>query len=329
MRQEDILFQSVNVVREEKNIPLDLSFLKEATFVETIDLSGPRLMMTFADPDSIIRDDIGLKQREVLEVRIADVWEREGIDQKMYFVIWTMPNKGDLITINCIQRNIDLLKIPAKETMLFTKKPAGTIIKKLIPNLKYDVGNFPALEDYHLLPGERPSLLLRQMAKEAGAFCFYRRGKLVYKKMSDLKKQEPKYTYEYNNQMAENQIIHYARPNATAIIKDRVERNKIGWNMEKGIVRSGKQTSKPPEIVSVSNLQTMGNLLQIPYPAIDFMAVGNGACIPGMKLSLKWNMDKKDAPLDESMPSWVIVSTVAHYYSAQKYFMRVKGVTIQ
>jgi len=327
VNQEDFLLQKVKLFKNGAEAgSFDLSFLKEVTFVETIDLSGPRLIMTFDDTHSIIRDDMKVKERDVLEIRIADIWERDGIDQTIQFVIWTMPNAGSMITLNCMQRHVDLMKQPAKETILFTRKPTETILKRLAPGLKYDVGSFPVLEDYHLLPGERPTRLLRQMAKEKGGLCFYRRGTLVFKKLADLVKAKVKHTYEYDNPTAKNQVIHFARANAKSVIRDRVERNIIGWDMVKGIVKSGKQTTKPPEFVSVFSMPTMNNLLSMPCPAIDFTVIGNGALMPGMPIAIKWNMGKIDAPIDESLPAKVVIGTAAHFYSAQKYFTRIKGV---
>ncbi len=327
VRQEDYLIQKVTLLKKGVEAAiLDLSFLKEVTFVETIDLSGPRLMMTWKDPDSIIRDDMKVRERDVLEIRIADIWAQDAIDQTIQFTIWTMPNSGNMVSMNCMQRHVDLLKQPAKEAILFTKKPVETILKRLAPGLKYDVGPFPALEDYQLLPGERPSRLLRQMAKEKGALCFYRRGTIVFKTLADLLKVKVKHTYENDNSTAKNQIRQFTKPNAKSVISDRVDRNIVGWDMSKGIVKSGKQTKKPPEFVSVSTMQSMNNLLAIPYPVIDFTAEGNGALIPGMPIALKWNMGKIDAPVDESLPTRVVIGTAAHWYSAQKYQTRVKGV---
>lgn len=327
--QEDFLLQKVRLIRNGAEAGVfDLSFLKEVTYIETIDLSGPRLMMTFDDTHSIIRDEMKVREKDILEIRIADVWERDGIDQTIQFVVWTMPDAGSSITLNCMQRNIDILKTPAKEAILFTKKPVETILRRLAPGLRYDVGSFSAIEDYHLLPGERPTRLLRQMAKEKAGLCYYRRGTLVFRKLSELARREAKHTFEHDNPAAKNQIVSFARENSKAIIKDRVERSIVGWDMTKGLVKSGRETKKPPEFVSVFNQPTMSGLLDIPFPSIDFITSGNGALVPGLPLSIKWNQAKIDAPLDESLPRKVVIGTVAHFYSAQKYFTRVKGVTV-
>ncbi len=327
MKQEDYLIQEVKLIKNDKI--LDLSFLKEATFVETIDLSGPRLMMLFDDFDSIIRDEIGVKERDLLEIRLADVWARDNLDKTLRFTILTMPNEGPRVKLNCMQADIVAMKQPAKDSILFTRKPVESIVRRLAPGLKYEIGSFPALEDYHLLPGGRPTKLLRQIAREQGAVCFFRRGTIVFKKPSELLKVVPKvpdHVYEYDNPTAPNQIAHFTRVNAKSVLQDRIERNIIGWDMTKGLVKSGKKTTAPPEFVSLHNMPTMNNLTDMPYPAIDFTALGNGLLVPGMTLKLVWNTAKDNAPIDESLPAKVIIGVVAHHYSAQKYRMRVKGV---
>jgi hypothetical protein len=325
--QEDYFLQSVIVTRkDEEPIELDLSFLDEVTFVETLDLSGPRLMMSFRDPYRIIRDDNKVRPRDILEVRFSDVWGRDEINCTIPFTIWNMPIVGDIVSVNCMQANIDLLKTPAKDSLLFPQKPVSAILNKLLPGLKYDTGNFAAIEDYHLMPGERPSKLVRQMAREKGAVCFYKRGTVVFRTASELLKKESKLIYEHANISAKNQIADYMKPNDSAIIKDKLERNFIGWDMEKGIVQSTAKTNKPPEYVSLSNQKTMANMLSIPLPAIDFTTLGNGELKPGIPVGLKWNVNRIDAPIDESLPSKVLIGTVAHYYRSQKYLCRVKGV---
>jgi hypothetical protein len=172
----------------------------------------------------------------------------------------------------------------------------------------------------------RPSKLLRQVAREKGALCFFRRGSMVFKTLSVMLKQEPKFAYEYGNMNARWQITSFVRPNTKSLIRDAAERNVIGWNMTKGLVRSAMKLASPPEFVNAANLPTLNNLQSMPYPAIDFITTGNGSLVPGIPLSLKWHMSRVDAPLDESLPSRVVVGTVAHHYRSQKYVCRVKGV---
>ena len=329
-RQEDYLFQRVSLVRENEIVAdLDLSFLKEATLIETLDLSGPKLILTFDDPDSIIRDELGLRAKDILEVRVADMWVRDEMDQTMRFVVWTPPNEGRIVVLNCMEESVHRLKQPAKDAVLFRRPAAEAVLRRLAPGLKYSCSSFPAIEDYHLLPGERPTKLLRKMAMEKASVCFYRRGRLYFKRLAELYASLPEITYEYNNPQAENQIEAFAIPNTESLIGDLHLRNFIGWDMVKGFVRSGRETRRPPEFVSVANIATMDNLLRVAYPAIDFPTAGNGALMPGITLALKWHTDRLDAPIDESLPPKILIGTVSHWYSAQKYISRVKGVVVR
>ena len=70
---------------------------------------------------------------------------------------------------------------------------------------------------------------------------------------------------------------------------------------------------------------TLMNATQSYQIGIDFSARGNGFLTPGMALKLWWHMPMQDRPLDESLPDKVVIFSVAHYYSAQKYFCRVLG----
>lgn len=43
-----------------------------------------------------------------------------------------------------------------------------------------------------------------------------------------------------------------------------------------------------------------------------------------MALKLWWHMPSQDKLFDESLPDQLVISSVAHYYSAQKYYCRVQ-----
>jgi hypothetical protein len=271
---------------------------------------------------------MGVRERDALEVRIADVWMRDQMDQTLRFVIWTMPVEGRMVTLNCMQLDIDALKTPARQAVLFRGVAVETILRRLAPGLRHDVAGLPVVEDYHLLPSMRPSRLIQRMAREKAAACFYRRGDLVFKKLVDLFAKEPDIEYEYQNPLAENQVEYFSRPNTREVIDSFHRRSFIGWNMVDGFLQSRNETARPVELVSMANVSTMDNLSKIAYPAIDFTASGNGALVPGATVKIVWNAWKQDVPIDESLPAKILIGTVSHWYSAQKYACRVKGVTI-
>jgi hypothetical protein len=317
-----LLFQKIAYNGKE----LDLSFLQEGNFVETLDLSGPRLMLSFYDPDGLLRDDLGVKEKAELTISLAD--PGEGIDQEIGFRVLTMPTTGAVVKLNCLQLDVAKTKYPSTKAILFSKKPVSAIIKQLFSGVSYAVDSLPVIEDYHVLPGQRPSLMLRQMAREKGAALFYLRGKVYCRKLSSLFSATPAMTYEYNNPAAKLKIIQYKRPNTKAIIKDKVDRAYTGFDLRKGYIQAGQQGDEdcPAEFSSLTSATSMNNLNALAYPAIDFVCVGNGKLAPGKMLKLVWKLDRVDSPLDESLPTSVLISVVAHYYSQNKYYCRVQGV---
>ncbi len=322
--KQDFLIQKITLVRNKYE--LDLSFLKEALYVETLDLSGPRFMLVMDDPWRLLRDDNAVAEKDVLEVSLADVVTIDKLDKTIRFVIQTMPIEGKVITFNCIQETVYLLKQPAKEAMLFVDKPLSAILSKLAPGSKLDSASFPTLNSYHLLPGMRPTKLLRQWAHENGAVLFWQRGKFVARKLKELLKATPKFTYHSNDPKQERIIIAHKKLNSTSTIRDKAVRHYVGWDMVKGRVESSVYPTAPIEIASVTAQGSLNALTDIPKPTLDLTMAGDGALMPGLALKLVWNAERVDAPIDESLPTRNVTGTVCHFYSAQKYYCRVIGV---
>jgi hypothetical protein len=320
--QEGLFIQRIACEGEE----VDLSFLQSCVLVETLDLSGPKLIMTLSDTDSILRDSMGIAQFGELEVTFADYWnDSSDMELKDFFVVLTMPVKGELVTLNCIQRDVQRLKIPATKARIFKKKPAVTIIQALSPGVACSTAGFPVAEDYHLLPGERPSVMLRQMAIEQGARIYYQRGKFFMSRVADMFARKADLTYAYENRQAEHQIIHYTRPNSSYVVEDSLLKSYCGWNMIEGFVWAQKHQSRAAEFTSRDTVGALRNLSVSSLPEVDFTTHGSGMLKPGISLDLEWNLFRNDAPIDESLPDKVVIGTAAHFYGGQKYFTRIKG----
>lgn len=324
MEQAHLLIQGIKHIPSGEN--LDLAFMLELTLVETIDLSGPRLMAEFDDPNSWLKDVVGLKEKDELEVTISDLYVRDGIDEIIKFTVLTRPVSGNSVKINAIASAVFALKTRASKAMVFTRKSPGVILDRLFPGMKKNVGRFPVVEDYHLLSGEYPSYLLRQMAREKGAHVFLRRGTVCLCRLSDIMEQaEPDFTYHYDNATEQNQIVQHTVPSSQHILEDKIIRRYSGWNMTKGWISVGDK-SLPPEKSSSQSLLTMKNIGKSPRPALDFTCTGNGFLKPGACIDLVWNTLRINAPLDESLPGRVVASTIAHHYRANNYSCRVKCV---
>lgn len=321
----DIFIQKISLIR--KDMPpqdFDLSFLKESIYIETMDLSGPRLVLRMYDPSGYLKDFLGIKPKEVLELTLEDIWGEDEVGIKVRFVVMTMPINGPMIEFNCFEQWVEMLKRPAVNAMLFTRKPVETIIKRLLPGLKYNIAKFPTLNDYHILPGVRPSKILRQLAHEQAAAIWICRGTVYCQPFKALRAQKPSLAYYHQSRTEINQVLTYNKPSGKAVLSDFMDRNYTGWDMAKGIVDTLGSKKKPAEMVA--QITSLDNLLVAPEPLIDFTVFGNGSLRPGVITSLHWRTDNPEAPIDESLPPSCLLGTVAHYYAPQRYFCRVKGI---
>ncbi len=304
---------------------IDLSFLKSCWYCEEFDLSGPVLELKFDDKDRIIRDRLGLKEGSEIEVFFADYWMKDNIQHTAKFRIMNMPVANGFLVLRCFHSALFSLKDPVKESLLFTKRDVKTIAKRLLQEWQeFDIGNFPVSDDYHVLPGQRASVMLRRLSNEKAAAVFFQRKKFVIKRFSDFMKLEPSFTYEHGNSQAENRIITFKAINSEPILKDALNRNYQGWNMNTGWV-SGSSEEAPTRIHPSPNKSTLANMKSYMAPVIDFTCSGNGGLMPGVSLGFTWNTEYLDSPIDESLPEKAVALTVIHHYTPQKYFCRVKG----
>jgi len=313
---------------------LDLSFCKAVSFVETIDLSGPRLILTFDDTYSIIRNVMKIKVGDVLKCALADMMHENKLNLTADFQIMSMPVDGELVTINCLQKEIADLKKPSVNARLFSNGGGMDVIgilKALTSFKDFDAPDpIALLNPYHLLPGERPSLLLRQLAMEHALVIYAFRGKLCVKTMAAMFGQSlPENVFQYKNPDADYQIVDYKHVNREALIADRVARKYVGFSLTDGILSSGNYGDQPPEITAADSQAVLDNLSKIAIPVLDIITWGAGSIGPGLPMKFQWNMDDKwkDSAIDESLPTSAIVGTVAHYSAgASNYFCRVKAV---
>lgn len=322
---EHLLIQ--RIYHEKSWEELDLSWLVEAIYIETIDLSGPRLILRINDRESVLRDDLEMTELDSLVVTLADPYTREEMDFEETFIIETMPvGKDETITLNCLPKIIHDLKIPAKQAQFFVQEPVSNLLSQFLPGLTHAVGAFPSSSDFHLLPAMRPSRLLRQVARELGAQLFVRRGEVVCKTFAGLASAEPLYEYHWNDERQENQIAGYQQISASTLIDDRMRRNYQGWSLTEGRVLSNVFSGEPAELTGLDTALTLDSLAKAPVPVLDMYCLGNGGLKAGDTMGLIWNRMNIEMPLDESLPDKVVIGTVAHRYTANRYQCRIKGV---
>jgi len=321
--QEGLFIQEISC----DGVEIDLALLQSCTLIETLDLSGPKLIISFFDRDSVIKEDAGVNSFSELKITFADWWnDSSDVEFVDYFIVLTMPTKGETITLNCIQKNIQLLKSPTTRAQIFTQRAPVAIMRALCPGVACVADGFPVGENYHLLPGERSSVVLRQLAREQGARIFYQRGKLYMRKVRDIFSETAEYTYAYENRQAELQILKYTRPNIPYVVEDVLLKSFCGWHITKGMLCAQKYADRAVELSAYDSIGTMKNLSVVESPEVDFTIQGYSRIKPGISLGLEWNVYRVDLPLDESLPEKIVTGVVAHNYSEQKYYIRAKGI---
>lgn len=324
---EHLLVQRIAYLVSGAEVELDLSFLIDATFIETTSLDGPKLILKFDDKESILRDDLRIKEQATFNVTLADPYSDDGLDYQDSWIVMTMPvDEQDQISFNLFLKSLNDLKKPSAVGRCFVQKPIAQILQLLAPNLPHDVGTFPYRLDFHLLPSQRPSRLLRQIAKEMGALVFIRRGTLVFRTLKELQQRPATYEYHYNDTRQRYQIASYTLPNDESIISDLTQRRFIGWDDRKGIVKSSRHTTAPVEHTAATNQAVLNNLSKIPLTVLDCYMQGNGGLRAGDCIDLVWNRSDLEKPIDESLPTRTVIGTVAHSYRSKKYLNRIKGI---
>jgi hypothetical protein len=272
--QQTYILQSVTLGGEE----FDLSLITHCAYIETFDLSGPKLILKFHDRYAFLRDQLGLKEFDEIEVTLADPFHQDGIDEKQKFIILTMPIKEGVMTLNAMQSDIFRGKkqCPADGGMSFMEKPLDTdVITEIFPGVDVEKNksvfryrkdtsreytywdkrklagknkrkiDFPTVSGYYLSPTDKtlntPCKLMRHIAAEYGFVCFWKRNLFYCMKLSDML-QEERFYYDYDDPTMPNQIHDYKQLNIAAMVKGKTMFNYRGFDITRGRIKGGVET---------------------------------------------------------------------------------------
>lgn len=316
---------------EYKGKPVDLGHLLESTYIERTDIAAPLLILKFNDVDAIIREEYGVKNQDEIKVSFGDPLGRDAIYEDERFTVQSMPMaSGHVLTVNCIQSDAFKLLPKAGSARFFVGEPAISVIRKLFSGapLKFQSSDSAAIEDYHLLPQQRPIELIRQIARETGKLAFLSRGVVTLKSFDELLQEGLKkpFDYHYRDSRKDSQIIEYRVLDSQWKAQDILNRNYAAADMVKGKVDSKAQL--PTQYTGVSHKQTLAVLGKMPIPAIEFLVEGHGGLQPGKVCKITWNKLQAESPVDESLPDTVVIGSVSHYSRANRYQCRVMGLVV-
>lgn len=314
------------IVHKPTGQEFDLGYVTEFTFVETMDLSGPKVIMRMRDPLLFHRDNLKLAADDELTITLSDTFAREGMDAEMDFTVLSVPDGSSKLIVNCMASAVLNTKRPVGRSRLFSVGAVANMLGELFPGIKQEIAKCPITEAYHVLAGERPSMALRQMAKEQGGHVFLDRDKIVLKRIDELMARDPDFIYHHNDNREQNQIISYQAKNPKYMIKDKLKRCYSGFDITNGWVKSTKNSDAAPERYSSAAGLVLSGINSVPVPVLDCTVTGNGYIRAGSVMGIEWHTARTDAPLNEALPEKVVVWAVSHYYSDMKYFCRIKGV---
>ncbi|MET4696631.1 hypothetical protein [Endozoicomonas lisbonensis] len=324
---ESIFVQSLTYIDDDGEQELDIGFLKSLVYIETIDLSGPKLIVRLNDYEGVFREDVGISEGGVIRATLADPYVSDNMHLTEDFDILSTPvSEDDVLTLNCLSSVVNALKQPADTGRFFVDMTARQILSELVPDIDIDAAEPPVVEPYHLLPGKRPSGLIRKMAKEQGCVAFYCRGKLIYKPLDDLFNADSAFDYHYNDNRQRFQLGAYRQISAHNVLRDKSARHYVGWHKADGLIESSGTEGYPAEFTGLTSSLTLNNMATLPVPVLDAFLHGQGGLSSGLAISITWNRENLESPLLESLPEKIVIGTVAHQYTFQKYHCRIKGV---
>ena len=305
---------------------LDMGFLNSGCLIESLDLSGPKLILKFNDRYSLLRDGLKIREGDVLDVLLADWEARDGLEYRTRFTVMETPLSHDHeLTLNCMQTDIAALKRRSTRARLFHDHVPGTIVRGLLPHLAYDIDSYPGRYSSHLLPGDRRGSVLKQLAADLGSVIFYDRGTVRLQQIDSLMRQQPVAHYYYNDARQPNQIHRYELPGGSDLIRDYTYRRHAGWDIRRGPMRSRLRNDAPVELMPSGSQFILDHRAEQLSTVLDFQTLGNGQLRAGSLLDLSWHKEHPTEPLDESLPTRILIRSVSHMQIKTRYYCRVLG----
>lgn len=306
---------------------LDIGLFRKMAYVEVMDLSGPRLILYADDKDRILRDDFQVVEGSIIAASISDAPIGGSMSTGEAFKIKAVTSDANSnLTIECMAAAVDALKDPAEDALFMVKKSVEEILGAAT-GLALDVGSFPLIDAWHLLPGERTTRKLRMLAREMGALIWYARGKLhmhPIKKLWSLPKVKT-FHHDDRRQDVKDQITDYELTYRSGLVVDRVKRGYAGWEITKGNLGGGSMH----EETQYHRGDILSNLNETVMPAIDMAVLGQAHLEPGQKVELKFHRSRQGRPFDESIPEEVMIHTIASQQERDQYRTRIKGVVYE
>lgn len=321
--------QSVKIVNKgtatgEVFIPHVLS----CAYIETLDLSGTKLILTLADQSLAYRDDLGIRIDTQLDLTLADL---SGGDEELWldsFVVAkassTEGKSGSNLKLECVQRHCAALHELAAVPMFINNKKPAEVLKVLLPDFDIECDDFPATGSYYLNAGGTKSRLIRNLMRDHGAICYFCRGKLYFKSIESLISAPSKFELKYNAPFSQHGIVSYKLLGKEAIYSRIVEKNYMSWNCVTGLSKSKTDSEKCPVLISTPTPAALDNQRKTTVPIIEAQLYGFGGYQPAVAVGFSCYKRMPEVQTDESIPAKMLISQVTHYQQGMRYLCKIE-----
>lgn len=286
-------------------------WVNSTLYIEKTRLTGPLIRIEVRDATGSITDDFHARYGSSLVAEFGDPTGTRGTIKETFFVT-SAPAKGDVIQITGVFAALKQIKTPTAAALLFANRQPGDILREFAGGMTVEADPFKKASTYHLNMGEKPSLVLSQMASDNGALVWMARGKFCVKEMSRLIKTKAAYVYEANNPAANYTISRLQNLNNDFATTESRQYRFVGYSMTDGYLEAG-DAALPVKYVSDADMSTLKNMQQILIPKLDIEATGNPDITAGMVIGVLIHRYDNQNRVDESLPKNFIVERVAHF----------------
>lgn len=300
-------------------IPRD--WINSVLYIEKTALTGPLLRLEVRDATGSIVDEYKAAYGAKLVVETGDpTGDRKTV--KETFFVTSAPAQGDVVQITAILDALKTIKTPTSAAKLFSNRQPRDILKDFAGSLTVEADTFKKAGTYHLNMGEKPSLVLSQIAADHGALVWIARGKFYVKEMARLIKTKAAMVYESNNPSAQYTISRSEHINQDFAATQDSQYRFVGYSETDGYVETG-DASLPVRYVSDADMSTLKNMQQVLVPKLDIEVSGNTDITAGMVIGIQIHRYDQKNQVDESLPKNFIVERVAHYEDRISYITRM------
>ncbi len=262
---KNAIADSKNAIADSKNAIADLDVsiddIRSCAYIESISMDGVKLILEISDRVSTYRDDYNIKELTELEVTFADPGGRGDEVWIETFVVQKARTESGLLLVDLFGKTTHELKQPALVPTFFTAMQPKAILQKLLPGLTVDADSFEKGATYHLNAGGTKARLIRNMARDFGAYCFVCRGVVYFKAIKNMDMSE-KFKLECGDPNAETSFSHFTILGEKELYDRVLNKNYISWDTVNGMEQGNSATTGATTLVSVN--QTKASITNKP-----------------------------------------------------------------